>query len=178
MQDRAASAKRASWRLSDRAGRPPAGGRGILQRGRSRRGILQRGRRRRRGGLGRQHDVVAVAEHKDLGCPPDDPLELHHRAHPQPKLPQEQMLNEVPGQAPGPERQMPIANWLEAQPPQLEYQDIRAEKIVAPILKKSGDTLIVLFPATEIQRPRRTDQQAPARLEHPPAAREPGIYVF
>ena len=88
------------------------------------------------------------------------------------------MLDEVPGQAPGPERQVPIADRLEAEPPQLEYQDVGAEKIVAPILKKSRDASIVLLRRQKSSDPGRTDQQAPARLEHAPAARQPGIHVL
>jgi hypothetical protein len=56
------------------------------------------------GGLDGEHDVVAVAEHEHLGGPPDDPLQLDHGAHLQLILPKHQMLDEVPGQAPGPER--------------------------------------------------------------------------
>src|SRR5215831_16460544 len=61
-------------------------------------------------GLAGQHDVVAVAEHEDLGGTPDDLFEVHHGAHLEPILPQEQVLKEIPGQAPGPERQVPRAD--------------------------------------------------------------------
>jgi len=129
-------------------------------------------------GLAGQHDVVAVAEHEDLGGTPDDLFEVHHGAHLEPILPQEQVLKEIPGQAPGPERQVPIADGGKAEPPQLEHQDVGAEEIIAPILEKRRDVLKVLLAAAEVERAGRADEQAAARLEHAPATLEPGVDVL
>src|SRR5262249_45662912 len=99
-------------------------------------------------------------------------------SHPQPKLPQQQVLNEVPGDAPGPERQPPVADRTKAEPAQLEHEKIGAEKIVAPILEEGRDVAIVLLATTMIERSRRTDQQASAGLERLPAARQPSLQVL
>jgi hypothetical protein len=42
-----------------------------------------------------KHDVVPIAEHEHLRRTPNDTLEVYHGAHAQPKLPQQQVLNEV-----------------------------------------------------------------------------------
>ena len=52
---------------------------------------------------------------------------------------------------------------------------MRRHKIVAPIVEEGGDAPVVLLAATMIERPRGADQQAPPRLEHPPAPRQPSI---
>src|SRR3954453_18076307 len=103
------------------------------------------------GGLGGQHNVVTVSEYKHLGRAPNDLLQIHHCAHLKPVLPQEQMLKEVPGQAPSPEGQMPIPDRAKAEPAQLEHKNIRAEKIVAPVLEKGRDTLEIRLSAAEVQ---------------------------
>src|SRR6266851_518843 len=107
----------------------------------------------RRGGrrLACQDDVVGVAEHEHLRRPPDDPLQLHHRPHPQPEFPQQQVLDEVPRHAPGPERELPVADPVEAVSPHLEDEEIGAEKVVAPILEERRDIAVVLLPAARIQ---------------------------
>src|SRR5262249_48981019 len=56
-------------------------------------------------GLDSQHCVVGIAEHKYLRGSPDDLFQIDECTHLQPILPKHQMLNEVPGQPPGPERQ-------------------------------------------------------------------------
>jgi len=68
------------------------------------------------------------------------------------------MLNEVPGQAPGPERELPVLDGTKAELAQLENEKIGPEKIVTPILKKRGHVPVVLLPATVVERSRRTDQ--------------------
>src|SRR5262245_8380419 len=70
--------------------------------------------------LAGQNDVVAVAEHERLRSAPNDLFQVHHRPHPQPELPQQQMLDEVVGEPPGPERQLPVPDRAEADPAQLE----------------------------------------------------------
>ena len=87
--------------------------------------------------LGGEHDIVAVAEDEHLGCAPDDLFHVHHGSHLQPELPQQQVLDEIARQAPGPEWQMAIADRLEAEPAQLENQKVGAEKIVAPIVEEA-----------------------------------------
>lgn len=42
-------------------------------------------------------DVITIPEHEDLRCLPDNLFEPDHGTHPQPKLPQEEVLDEVPG---------------------------------------------------------------------------------
>jgi hypothetical protein len=116
-------------------------------------------------GLAGKHDVVPIAEDEDLGRAPNDPFQVDHRSHLQPELPQQQVLDEVPCYAPGPERQLAVADRLEAEPAQLENEQIGTKKVVPPILEEGGDVAVVLLPPTSIQRPRRTDQQTPARLE-------------
>src|SRR5215468_11848127 len=88
------------------------------------------------------------------------------------------MLNEIPGNAPGPEREPPIADRAEAEPAQLENEKVGAEKIVAPILEERRNVAVVLFPTAMIERSRRTDQQASAGLERSPAACQPSLQVF
>src|SRR6516164_2823041 len=88
------------------------------------------------------------------------------------------MLNEIPRDAPGPEREPPIADRTKAEPAQLENEKVGAEKIVAPILEERRDVAVVLFPTTMIERSRRTDQQASSGLERSPAACQPSLQVF
>src|SRR5262245_40369149 len=145
--------------------------------GSGRAGSLSDGHRRRRR-LAGQDDIIGIAEHEHLRRAPDDPFQLHHRSHPQPKLPQQQVLNEVPGDAPGPERQPPVADRTEAEPAQLENEKVGAEKIVAPILEEGGDVAVVLLPTTMIERSRRTDQQASPRLERLPASGQASAQVL
>src|SRR5262245_16830234 len=140
--------------------------------------IGTRRQRRRCDRLAGQDDIVGIAEYEDLRRAPDDPFQLHHGSHPQPKLPQQQVLNEVPGDAPGPERQPPVADWTKAEPAQLEHEKIGAEKIVAPILEERRHVAIVLLATTMIERSRRTDQQAPTGLERLPAACQPSLQVL
>jgi SAM-dependent methyltransferase len=101
-----------------------------------------------------QHDIVAVAEHERFRSTPDDLLKVHHRAHSELEFPQIQVLKEVPGQAPGPERQVAIPDGAESEPAQLKNQDVGAKKIVAPILEKRCDTPKIPFAAAEIKRSR------------------------
>src|SRR4051794_22106353 len=88
------------------------------------------------------------------------------------------MLDEVARQAPGPERQVAVADRREAEAPELENENICAEKIVAPVVEEGRDAAEVLLPAAMIQRSRRTDEQSASRLEHAPAPRQPGVYVL
>src|SRR5262245_21222601 len=70
--------------------------------------------------LSRKHDVVPIPKYKSLRCAPNDPLQLDHRPHAQPKLPQQQMLNKVQREAPCPERQLPVADRIKAKSAQFE----------------------------------------------------------
>src|SRR5262249_13585359 len=99
-------------------------------------------------------------------------------AHLQPVLPQQQVLNEIPGETPGPERQAAIADRVEAELAHLVDEEIGADKIVAPILEEGRDAQIVFLAAKAIKRPRRADQQGPSGLEHSPASRKPGVQVL
>src|SRR3954462_14614360 len=128
--------------------------------------------------LGGEHNVVSVAEDKHFRCAPDDLFQIHHRSHLQPVLPKQKMLNEVAGQAPGPERQVAVANGLEAEAAELENENVGAEKIVAPILEEGRDAAKVLLSATIIERSGRADKQPASRLEHAPTPRQPGVYVL
>ena len=104
-----------------------------------------------RSALAGQHDVVAVAEHERLRSAPDDLLQVHHRPHPKAELPQQQVLDEVVGQAPGPERQLPVADRPEADPAQLEDEKVGAEKIITPILEEGRDAAIIVLAATRVE---------------------------
>src|SRR6266436_9153915 len=148
-----ASARRSRLRLSSRSS-------AVIRSARVS-SVSDRYRRCRREGLAGKDDIVGIAEYEDLRRAPNDPFQLHHRSHPQPKLPQQQVLNEVPGDAPGPELEPPVADRTKAEPAQLENENIGAEKIVAPILEERRDVAVVLLPAAMIQRSWRTDQQAP-----------------
>src|SRR3954453_6077220 len=88
------------------------------------------------------------------------------------------MLDEVAGQAPGPEREVAVADGLEAEAAELENENVGAEKIVAPILEEGRDAAKVLLPATMIERSRRTDEHSASRLEHAPTPRQPSVYVL
>src|SRR5215468_3727496 len=88
------------------------------------------------------------------------------------------MLNEIPRDAPGPERKPPIADRTKAEPAQLENEKVGAEKIVAPILEERRDVAVVLFPTAMIERSRRSDQQTSAGLERLPAACQPSLQVL
>jgi hypothetical protein len=83
-----------------------------------------------RHGLAGKNDIVGIAES------PKDTFQFHHSSHPQPKLPQQQVLHEVPGQAPCPERELSIADRTKTEPAQFEDEKIGAEKIVAPIFEE------------------------------------------
>src|SRR6266478_2084938 len=102
-------------------------------------------------GLGSQHRVVRVAEDKYLRSAPNDPFQLHECAHLQAILPQHQVLNEVPREAPGPEWQSPIADRVEAESAHLVDEEIGADKIVAPVVEERGDAEVILFTPTMIQ---------------------------
>src|SRR6476646_1827281 len=115
--------------------------------------------------LAGKHDVVRIAEHEHLGCAPNDPLQVYHGAHAQSKLPQQQVLYEVQGEAPRPERQLAVADGIEAQTAQLEDEQIGAKKVVTPIFEKRGDAAIIMLSTTGIQRSGRTNEQPPSRLE-------------
>ena len=115
--------------------------------------------------LAGKHDVVCVAEHEHLGCAPDDPLQVHHGAHAQSKLPQQQVLNEVQGEAPSPEWQLPVADGIKAQTAQLEHEEIGAKEVVTPILEECGDAAVIMLPTARIQRSGRTNEQPASRLE-------------
>ena len=115
-------------------------------------GVLDRCRRRRCGRLAGKHDVVGVSENENLRCAPDDPFQVHHGPHPQPELPQQQVLNEVAGQCPRPRTAAAVADRVKAEPAQLEDEDIGAEEIVAPILEERGNAPVVLLALTMIQR--------------------------
>jgi hypothetical protein len=119
----------------------------------------------RRHGLAGKNDFVGIAEYEDLRRAPNDTFQLHHSSHPQPKLPQQQVLNEVPGQAPCPEREPSIADRTKTEPAQFEDEKIGAEKILAPIFEERSHVPVVLLPVTMVQRSWRTDQQMSARLE-------------
>src|SRR6266545_2822255 len=105
-------------------------------------------------GLGGKHRVVRVAEDEPLRCAPNDPFQFHECAHLEPVPPQQHVLNEVPSEAPGPERQSPITDRVEAESARLVDEKIGAEKIVAPIVEEGGDAPVILLTATMIQRPR------------------------
>src|SRR5262249_38417043 len=117
-----------------------------------------------------KHDVVPIAEHENLRGAPNDALQLHHGPHAKPKLPQQQMLNEVERQAPRPERQLPVADRIKAKTAQLKDEQIGAEEIIAPILEEGRNATIVMLATTRIERPRRTNEQPPSGLERSPAA--------
>ena len=77
-------------------------------------------------------------------------FKVHHRAHSELEFPQIQVLKNVPGQAPDPERQVAITDGVKSEPAQLKHQDVGAKKIVTPILEKRCDTPKILFAAAEI----------------------------
>ena len=79
--------------------------------------------------LSGKHDVVPVAEYKNLRGAPNDALQLYHGSHSQPKLPQQQMLNEVERETPCPERQLPVADRIKAKTTRLEHEQIGARKL-------------------------------------------------
>jgi hypothetical protein len=64
------------------------------------------------------------------------------------------VLNEVQGEAPRPERQLPVANGIKAQTAQLKDEQIGAEEVVTPILEKRSDAAIIMLSTTGIQRSR------------------------
>src|SRR5262249_51695670 len=74
--------------------------------------------------------------------------------------------------------QPPVPDRTEAEPAQLENENIGAEKIVAPILEEGRDAAVVLLPAAMIERSRRADQQTSPWLERLPAACQPSLQVF
>src|SRR5262249_53464577 len=123
-----ASAGRSHFRLSSRSS-------AVIRSARvSSIGDGYRGRRRER--LAGKDGIVGIAEYQDLRRAPNDRLQLHHRAHPQPKLPKQKVLNEIPRDPPAQEREPPIADRTKAEPAQLENKKVGAEKIVAPILEE------------------------------------------
>src|SRR5262249_23266749 len=123
------------------------------------------GRVTRQLGLAGKHDIVCIAEDEHLGCAPNDPLQVYHGAHAQSKLPQQQVLNEVQGEAPRPERQLPVANGINAQMAQLEDEQVGAKEVVTPILEECGDATIIMLSPAGIQRSRRPNEQPSSRLE-------------
>src|SRR5262245_53965971 len=101
--------------------------------------------------LCRKYDVVPIPKYKRFRCAPNDPLELHHRPHAQPELPQQQMLDEIQREAPCPERQLPVADRIKSKTTQFEDEQIGAKEIVTPILKKDADAAIVMLSTTLIE---------------------------
>src|SRR4029077_3424508 len=85
--------------------------------------------RRARLGLGSQHRVVGVTEDKYLRSAPNDPFQFHECAHLQTILPQHQVLNEVPREAPGPEWKSPITDRVEAESAHLVDEKIGTHEI-------------------------------------------------
>jgi len=105
-------------------------------------------------GLDRQKGVVGVAEYKRFRSTPDDSFHVHHGPHFQAKLPQQDVLNEIPGQSPGPERQLTVTDRAKSDVTQPVHQQVAADEVVPPIVEKGGDVSIILLPATVLQRRR------------------------
>src|SRR4030081_3433004 len=103
---------------------------------------------------GKRRLVTAHAKNEQLRCAPDDLFQFHKCSHLEPILPQQKVLNEVPGKAPSPERQSAISARVEAELAQLVDEKVGADEIVAPIVEEGGDSPVVLLAATMIEGPR------------------------
>src|SRR5260370_33823800 len=95
--------------------------------------------------LAGKHDVVPVAEDKNLRRAPNNAFQVYHGPHAQPKLPQQQVLNEVERYAPCPEGQLSVTDRDEATTAQLADKQIGATAIVARIFTECGDAAIVML---------------------------------